>query len=56
MKSNSIFALVRSAIPASKALPHLAYRYVEAIDPKDGKRHRHAGGIKEVTHTSSILF
>lgn len=32
------------------------YRYVEATDPKDGRRYRYTGSIKEVTHTSSILM
>jgi hypothetical protein len=32
------------------------YRYVDAIDPKDGKRYRYTGGIKEVTHTKSITM
>ncbi len=32
------------------------YRYVDAIDPNDGKRYRYVGSIKEVTHTSSILM
>lgn len=31
------------------------YPYVEAIDPKDGKRYRYTGCIKEVTKTSSVL-
>jgi hypothetical protein len=34
----------------------LGYRYVEALDPKDDKRYRYTGGIKEVTHTTSILM
>ena len=32
------------------------YHYVEALDPKDGKRYRYTGSIKEVTHTTSILM
>lgn len=32
------------------------YRYIEAIDPGDGKRYRYAGGVKEVTKTASILI
>lgn len=32
------------------------YRYIEAIDPKDGMRYRYTGSIKDVTHTSSILM
>lgn len=31
------------------------YRFVETIDPKDGKRYRYTGSIKEVTKTSSPL-
>lgn len=34
----------------------IGYRYVEAIDPKDGKRYRYTGSVKEVTHTTSILM
>jgi hypothetical protein len=43
-------------IPRLNSPPHLAYRYVEALDPKDGKRYRYTGSIKEVTHTTSILL
>lgn len=32
------------------------YHYVEAIDPKDGKRYRYTGEVREVIHTSSILM
>jgi hypothetical protein len=32
------------------------YRYADAIDPKDGKRYRYTGGMKEVTHTTSIMM
>ncbi|KAB2919886.1 MAG: hypothetical protein F9K30_16800 [Dechloromonas sp.] len=32
------------------------YHYVDAIDPKDGKRYRYTGGMKEVTHTTSIMM
>ena len=42
--------------PRSNVLPHIAYSYVEALDPKDGQRYRYTGSIKEVTHTSSILM
>ncbi len=34
----------------------MGYHYVEAIDPKDGKRYRYTGGIKDVTRTSSVLM
>jgi hypothetical protein len=30
------------------------YRYVDALDPKDGKRYRYTGSIKDVTHTQSF--
>ncbi len=30
--------------------PRLGYLFVEAVDPKDGKRYRYTGGIKQVTH------
>jgi hypothetical protein len=32
------------------------YHYVDAIDPKDGKRYRYTGSFKEVTHTKSITM
>ncbi len=32
------------------------YRYVDAVDPVDGKRYRYTGGLKDVTHTESILI
>jgi hypothetical protein len=32
------------------------YRYVEVVDPKDGKRYRYTGAIQDVTHTSSLLI
>ncbi len=32
------------------------YLYVDTLDPNDGKRWRHTGSIKEVTHTSSVLM
>ena len=34
----------------------LGYGYVDAVDPKDGKRYRYTGSVKEVTHTSSVLI
>jgi hypothetical protein len=40
---------------ASGVPPRAGYRYVEAVDAKDGLRYRYTGGIKEVTHTSSVL-
>jgi hypothetical protein len=45
----------RPDVPKPDAPPHVAYRYVEAIDPADGKRYRYTGSIKEVTKTSSPL-
>ena len=41
--------------PAVGSPPRIGYRYVEAIDPQDGKRYRYTGSIKEVTHTSNII-
>lgn len=32
------------------------FLYVEAIDPKDGKRYRYTGTVKEVTKTTSMLM
>jgi hypothetical protein len=32
------------------------YSFVEAVDPKDGKRYRYTGSVKDVVHTSSILM
>jgi hypothetical protein len=46
----------RPDVPKPDAPPHVAYRYVEALDPKDGKRYRYTGRIKEVTKTSSPLI
>lgn len=46
----------RPDVPSKVVYPHIAYRYVEALDPKDGKRYRYTGSIKEVTHTTSILM
>ncbi|MDP1735628.1 MAG: hypothetical protein Q8L44_14810 [Sulfuritalea sp.] len=42
--------------PPPRWTPRLGYRYVEAVDSMDGKRYRYTGGIKEVTHTTSILM
>ena len=36
--------------------PRPGYRYVEAIDPKDGQRYRYTGSVKEVTRTTSPLI
>ncbi len=35
-------------VPRPNSPPHLAYRYVEALDPKDGKRYRYTGSMKVV--------
>lgn len=43
-----------TSTPEAQVSP--GYRYVEAIDPKDGTRYRYTGNIKEVTRTSSILM
>lgn len=32
------------------------YRYVEALDPQDGKRYRYTGAVREVTRISSPLI
>ena len=34
--------------PRSNVLPHIAYSYVEALDPKDGQRYRYTGSRKVV--------
>lgn len=34
----------------------LGYRYVEALDPQDGKRYRYTGAVREVTRISSPLI
>jgi hypothetical protein len=36
--------------------PQVGYLYVEAIDINDGQRYRYTGGIKEVTHVSSVMM
>jgi hypothetical protein len=38
----------RPAAPRTVAPSHTAYRYVEAIDQKDGKRYRYTGAVKTV--------
>jgi hypothetical protein len=43
-------------VPNPNAPRHIAYRFVDAIDPKDGRQYRYTGSIKEVTHTSSLLM
>ena len=46
-----------SGIPIAGAPPApKGYRYVEAIDPNDGKRYRFTGSVKEVRHTTSVLM
>jgi hypothetical protein len=35
-------------VPNPNAPRHIAYRFVDAIDPKDGKRYRYTGGVKAV--------
>lgn len=37
----------RPEIPRPNAPPHVAYQYVEAIDPADGKRYRYTGRIDQ---------
>ncbi len=32
------------------------YRFVEAVNPKDGNRYRYSGSTREVSHISSILM
>jgi len=34
----------------------LGYRYVEFIDPADGKKYRYTASIKDMTHVSSIMM
>jgi hypothetical protein len=50
------YANNRPEKPTAQTPPRNAYHYVEALDPKDGKRYRYTGSIKEVTHTTSILM
>lgn len=38
----------RPDVPAKVTYPHIAYQYVEAVDPKDGKRYRYTGAKKVV--------
>ena len=45
-----------SGTPAPGSPPRLGYRYVEALDPLDGKRYRYTGSIREVTRTSNPLI
>ena len=46
----------RQAQFAPGAPSRYGYHYVEALDPKDGKRYRYTGSVKEVAHTTSILM
>lgn len=46
----------RPDIPRPNAPPHIAYGYVEAFDPNDGKRYRYTGAMKEITRTTSVLM
>ncbi len=41
---------------APGAPPRMGYRYVEAIDPKDGKRYRYTGAIRQVHIKPSVLM
>ena len=38
----------RPDVPKQDAPPHVAYSYVEALDPQDGKRYRYTGSMKVV--------
>ncbi len=49
------YAANRPKNPTAQTPPRNAYPYVDATDPKDGKRYRYTGSIKEVTKTSSPL-
>jgi hypothetical protein len=42
--------------PTINTPPRLAYMWIEAIDPQDGKRYRYTGGMRDVTRTSSVLM
>ena len=42
--------------PAPGSPPRLGYLYVEAVDPKDGKRYRYTGGMKQVTHVHHVTM
>lgn len=42
--------------PAPGSPQYIGYHYVDALGPKDGKRYRYTGSIKEVMHTSSVLM
>lgn len=46
----------RQAQFAPGSPPRLGYHYVDAIDPKDGKRYRYTGSRKDIVRTSSILM
>jgi len=50
------YANSRPEKPTALTPPRNAYLYVEALDPKDGKRYRYTGSVKEVTHTTSIMM
>ncbi|MBK6638129.1 MAG: hypothetical protein IPH08_03445 [Rhodocyclaceae bacterium] len=40
--------------PAPGSPPRLGYRYVDALDPKDGKRYRYTGSVREVEVTAPL--
>lgn len=46
----------RAEVPKPNSPLHMAYSYIEAVDPGDSKRYRYTGSIKEVVHTSSIMM
>ncbi len=50
------FQASTSGTPAPGSPPRLGYRYVEAVDPQDGKRYRYTGAVREVTRISSPLI
>jgi len=45
-----------SGTPPPGFPPRLGYLYVEAVDPKDGKRYRYTGGMKQVTHVHHVTM
>ncbi len=50
------FQATHTGIPRPGSPLYLGYRYVDAIDPKDGKQYRHVGGIKAVGKQDATAY
>jgi hypothetical protein len=50
------FKATHTGAPVLGSPARKGYHFVEAVNLEDGKRYRYTGGIKEVTHTSSMMI